>query len=165
MATGMDVKKDIQRALTLLRNKIRERGFTQLEVQAELNWGRSYISQLLTKQKGLRVDQILRILDVIGVEPADFYAELYHLGNYEAGVRNYDDYLDRSAVRGDTATAEAPEPTDDDLALREGYHELRTMLRAVVELLVKKDVVSENELNHLAREQLSLDHPADENDA
>lgn len=163
MATGMDVKKDIQRALTLLRNKIRERGFTQLEVQAELNWGRSYISQLLTKQKGLRVDQILRILDVIGVEPADFYAELYHLGNYESGVRNYDDFLDRSAVRGDTATP--PESSDEELVLREGYHELRTMLRAVVELLVKKEVVSENELNHVARERRDPDSPASEDDA
>ena len=39
--------------------------------------GRSYISQLLTKQKSLRVEQVLLILNVIGVEPRRFFAELY----------------------------------------------------------------------------------------
>ncbi len=31
----------------------------------------------MTKQKGLRVEQVLLILNVIGVDPAEFYAELY----------------------------------------------------------------------------------------
>ena len=71
------VERELERVLTLLRNKIRERGFTQLEVQDALSWGRSYISQLLTKQKSLRVEQVLLILNVIGVEPGEFFAELY----------------------------------------------------------------------------------------
>ncbi len=71
------VQTEIDRVLTLLRNKIRERGFTQLEVQEALSWGRSYISQLLTKQKSTRYEQILLILDVIGVEPRDFFADLF----------------------------------------------------------------------------------------
>lgn len=151
----MDVQKDIERALTLLRNKIRERGFTQLEVQAELEWGRSYISQLLTKQKGLRVDQILRILNVIGVDPADFYSELYHLGTSEGTVRNYDDYIDRSVVRGQDGTGSTLAAADDVVLLREGYRELRAMLRVVVQVLVKKEIVSEDELNVLARNEAS----------
>ena len=72
-----DTARQLDRVLTLLRNKIRERGFTQLEVQEALGWGRSYISQLLTKQKSLRVEQVLLILNVISVSPADFYAELF----------------------------------------------------------------------------------------
>jgi transcriptional regulator with XRE-family HTH domain len=75
------IEKEVDRVLTLLRNKIRERGFTQLEVQSTLGWGRSYISQLLTKQKGLRVEQVLRILEVIGVDAFQFYAELYNLNS------------------------------------------------------------------------------------
>ncbi len=63
------VDAELDRYLTLIRNKIRQRAYTQLEVQRELRWGRSYISQLLTKQKGLRVEQVLLILKVIGVDP------------------------------------------------------------------------------------------------
>lgn len=73
----LPIQREVDRFLTLLRNKIRERGFTQLEVQETLGWGRSYISQLLTRQKNLRVEQVLLILNVIGVEPAEFFRELY----------------------------------------------------------------------------------------
>ena len=55
--------------LMVLRSKIRGRGLTQLEVQDRLGWGRSYISQLVTRQKSLRVEQLVLILEVIGVEP------------------------------------------------------------------------------------------------
>jgi len=49
-----------------------------------LDWGRSYISPLLTKQKSLRVEQVLRILDVIEVEAADFFFELYRFPRGDA---------------------------------------------------------------------------------
>ena len=52
-ATPMQqIDAEVDRYLTLLRNRIRQQGFTQLEVQQELGWGRNYISQLLTKLKG-----------------------------------------------------------------------------------------------------------------
>ena len=73
----VNIEREIERYLTLLSNKIRDKGLTQLEVQAQLGWGRSYISQLMTRQKSLRVDQVLSILDVICVEPAVFFEELY----------------------------------------------------------------------------------------
>ncbi len=73
----MNLDQEVDRTLNLLRNKMRERRFTQQAVQDRLGWGRSYISQLLTKQKCLRVEQVLLILDVIGVEPAEFYTDLY----------------------------------------------------------------------------------------
>ena len=73
------IEREVDRVLTLLRNKIRERGYTQLEVQAALGWGRSYISQLFTRQKNLKVEQVLLMLQVIGVDPAEFYGELYSL--------------------------------------------------------------------------------------
>ena len=34
------IERELDRVLTLLRNKIREQGFTQLEVQEALGWGR-----------------------------------------------------------------------------------------------------------------------------
>ena len=72
------VEREIDRMLLRLRNVIRLRGYTQLEVQAELGWGKSYISQLVTKQKALRVDQVLQVLDVIAMTPVAFYGGLYH---------------------------------------------------------------------------------------
>ncbi len=53
------VEAEVDRYLTLLGNKIRGRGFTQVEVQDALGWGRSYISQLVTKAKALRVEQVI----------------------------------------------------------------------------------------------------------
>ena len=72
------IERELDGYLTLLRKKIRDRGFTQLEVQEALGWGRSYISQLLTKQKTLRLEQVLLILNVIGVDPGTFFRELYN---------------------------------------------------------------------------------------
>lgn len=69
--------REVERVLDLLRDILRERGFTQLEVQDALGWGRSYLSQLFTRRKELRVEQLLLILSVIGVDPAEFFARLY----------------------------------------------------------------------------------------
>ncbi len=69
------VEAEVDRYLTLLGNKIRGRGFTQVEIQDALGWGRSYISQLVTKAKALRVEQVLLILNIIRVDPAEFFVE------------------------------------------------------------------------------------------
>ena len=71
------IEREIDRILSHLRDAISGRGFTQMEVQNALGWGRSYISQLLTGQKSLRFDQILMILNVIGVEPRAFFGGIY----------------------------------------------------------------------------------------
>ncbi|RMH18680.1 MAG: XRE family transcriptional regulator [Acidobacteria bacterium] len=145
----MNVEKDLDRTLTLLRNKIREKGFTQLEVQNALNWGRSYISQLLTKQKSLRVEQILLILDVIGVEPAEFYSELYRFSTNDAGLRNLDDYIEHSSAgawRGEEGTAPALQE------LQHGHRELRAMVRGLVRVLIDKKICDVRELNEAMRD-------------
>ena len=71
------VQGEVRRALGLLRRLMREQGFTQLQVQDRLQWGRTAISQLMTEQKRLRFDQILAILEVIGVPRDRFFAELF----------------------------------------------------------------------------------------
>lgn len=132
----MMVEKEVDRVLTLLRNKIRERGFTQLEVQEALSWGRSYISQLLTKQKSLRVEQVLLILDVIGVEPADFFAELYYIPGpaYPREVRAFGPAPARSPRQG-----EGPE-------IEDSFDEMRSLVRGLVWLLIDKELVDVDEL-------------------
>lgn len=60
-----------------LRALIKERGTTQLEIQERLGWGKTYVSQLLSQAKGLRLEQLLAILDVLQVEPEAFWARVY----------------------------------------------------------------------------------------
>lgn len=127
------VDREVDRYLTLLRNKIRERGFTQLEVQESLGWGRSYISQLLTKQKTLRLEQMLSILSVIGIEPRDFFAQLYS-DSPRVGVGKH-------------------------LARRESSHELRhrleraqALLGGLTDLLRKKGLISQDALEQAVAE-------------
>ena len=120
------VEAEVDRYLILLGNKIRQQGFTQLEVQESLGWGRSYISQLLTKQKSLRIEQVLLILNVIGIEPTEFFAELYPGAvPYAAGSA-----LDEEQQRA--------------------FQELRALLDSVVKLLLKKRLVTDKELATLA---------------
>lgn len=67
----------VDHMLRLLRSKMQEKCMSQLSVQEALGWGRTYISQLFRKQKALRVDQVLMILDTLGVEPQEFFAEMF----------------------------------------------------------------------------------------
>ena len=140
------VQAEIDRVLTLLRNKIRERGFTQLEVQEALSWGRSYISQLLTKQKSLRVEQVLLILNVIGVDPAEFYSELYHLPHMDRmrGADEFGDSRYRSVPYGASTVAEVSEGLPGDFS--RSFQELRSLLRGLVRLLVDKNLINVDEL-------------------
>ncbi len=116
----------MDRYLTLLRNKIRQRGFSQLEVQESLGWGRSYISQLLTRQKNLRLDQVLMILRVIGVKPEEFFAELYVLPRSSSGW-------------AETSSSPSMEPDAD-------FEEFGAMLQGLTRLLVDKGIVAPNEV-------------------
>ena len=125
------VEAELNRYLTVIRNKIRERGFTQLEVQETLGWGRSYISQLLTKQKSLRVEQVLLILKVIDVDPVDFFAELYGW---------------RAPTYAAPEPARAPlDPGQAEEQQRE-IQQLRGLLHGLVDLLNKKQMIAGEEL-------------------
>ena len=115
---------EVNRYLTLIRNKIRERGFTQLEVQDALGWGRSYISQLLTKQKNLRVEQVLLILSVIGIDPTDFFGELYG----PAYALRY---------------SPPPSPSETKQAITT----LRRELHGLVEILLEKQLITTEDLS------------------
>ena len=127
----MIVDTEVDRYLTLLRNKIREKGFTQLQVQEALSWGRSYISQLLTKQKSLRVEQVLLILDVIGVDPTEFFAELYYFPGAPYAESRW-------------RSGQAPSRGDEQLA--NSFEEMRSLVRGLVWLLIDKEMIDADEL-------------------
>lgn len=123
----LTVDTEVDRYLTLLRNKIRERGFTQLEVQQSLGWGRSYISQLLTKQKALRVEQVLLVLSVVGIDPREFFQELYATSLYQPG-------------------APAQDPAES-ARLRQELENLRAMVHGLTDLLLGEKVITAEDLS------------------
>ncbi|MCP3999162.1 MAG: helix-turn-helix transcriptional regulator [bacterium] len=127
------VDHEVTRFLTLLRSKIREQGFTQLEVQAELGWGRSYISQLLTRQKSLRVEQLLLILSVIGMTPEEFFADLY------------------PGAFPETRSRESPAAQE--------IAELRALLHGLIEVLLEKQLVDSEDLTRAVARQAQEDSP------
>ena len=118
------IDRDLERTLVHLRNVIRDRGFTQMEVQAALGWGRSFISQLLTRQKSLRLESLLMILKVVGVEPLSFFVEVYQPGE---GI---------AALDARPSPAELPGKLLD----------LQLRVEALVELLKSKRLVTDAEL-------------------
>ncbi len=118
-----DITREVDRYLTLLRNKMREQGFTQLEVQDALGWGRSYLSQLMTRQKKLRVDQIFAVLNVIDVAPAEFFAELQWQGELPASP---------------PPAAPVTVPVD--------FAETRAMTQGLIDLLLAREIISPEEL-------------------
>lgn len=112
------INRDLDRILARLCDLISERGYTQLEVQEALGWGRIYINQLVNRQKSLRVEHVLAILGVIGVEPADFFDEIYRFRR--------------------------PTPTEDT-AIAE-VRRLRQRFDALAGALIKKGLVTASEL-------------------
>lgn len=136
------VERDIDRVLTLVRHRIREHGFTQLEVQEVAGWGRSYISQLLTRQKSVRVDHVLMILKVIGADPAEFWAEIYQFGAF-AGARH------PAGHRGRRHAVPLPE-TEMVTDLRRS----RILLEAVVTVLTKNRLITRDEFDDATRKFL-----------
>lgn len=130
----MAVDKEVDRMLKLLREKIRDQGFTQLKVQQALGWGRTYISQLFRKQKSLRFDQILQILEVIEVDARDFFSEFYYLSNGEIG-KLYPFSGTRPAVTQSWA---------DEAVRAEGN---QSVALGVARLLLDKGVITKEELD------------------
>ena len=125
------VDHEVDRCLTLIRNKIRECGSTQVEVQESLGWGCSYISQLFTKQKTLRVDQVLSILGVLGIDPGDFFRELYR---YEAPSQG-------------AARSEFAPPHAGTAELRRELGDLRALVHGLTKLFLETGIISDEELS------------------
>lgn len=67
------ITQQVDRILATLRHVIESSELNQQDIQKALGWGRTYITQLLNKQKALRISQILQILEVVEMEPTEFF--------------------------------------------------------------------------------------------
>ncbi len=133
------VDREVDRYLGLLRAKIREQGFTQLEVQHALSWGRSYISQILNRQKCLRYEQVLLILKVIGIDPAAFFAELYGLEGPSGS---------RLGLRSPQTKASSNGDLDREIG------QVKASLESLVGLLLEKRIVTGRDLRASMQESI-----------
>ena len=125
--------------LKLLREKIRDQGFTQLKVQEALGWGRTYISQLFRKQKSLRFDQILYILEVVEIDAGEFFAEFYGLSHPA-----HEDLYQFGYPRPRPLGRYRPMPQQEPSA---GVEELQRMVAHLSQLLVEKGVLEQGEVD------------------
>ena len=81
----------------------------------------------MTKQKCLRLEQVLLILEVIGAEAVEFFCELYWPGAPYAASRS-------AAPPGQTEEQQGE------------LRDVQAQLRGLVRLLVEKRVISDEEL-------------------
>ncbi|HVF59921.1 MAG TPA: helix-turn-helix transcriptional regulator [Thermoanaerobaculia bacterium] len=68
---------DVRKVAEGLKRKIREAGLTYKEVEERAGMGRDYLRQVLRGSVKLRFGHVLTLLQVLGVPPADFFAEVY----------------------------------------------------------------------------------------
>ncbi len=107
------METQVRKFHTLLEKKIRQRGYEESDIEESLDWEAGTIRQLLTGEQELKVEQVLAILAVIGVDQKVYFAELYGL-----------------PVGGLSAE----------------LVELKTLVDSIVNLLVKNDVVTADDL-------------------
>ena len=144
------VQSEIERTLQLLRSCIHQKGFTQLQIQDALGWGRTYISQLIRQQKSLRLDQILQVLQVIDIPPVDFFAQLYGVSepwNAEGGQRGMPVTPTKTVMPTKTVTpTKTTQRAKSEQALEDDVHQLLVLLGALINTLETKGWVSRREL-------------------
>lgn len=124
----------LESAKELLKTVIRERGFTQLRIQEQLGWGRSYISQALNEGKELRLEVVLQILFTIGVDPGVFFARLHR-----------EIHPELAAEESSARAGRSPE-----------VEELRRWVTGMARLLADHHAVPANDLEALLGRKLQL---------
>ncbi len=138
------IDREIDRYLALLRTKIAAQGLNQLEIQDILGWGRSYISQILHRQKGMRIEQLLLILNVIGVDPAAFFGELHGFGGTPAAA-------------SEPRRASTQAGSNEDLARK--VRRIDATLQGLVGLLLEKRIISARDLRASVQESIGSSIP------
>src|SRR5215208_3903616 len=72
-----ETRPDVDKLASHLRLYIQAKRVTLHAVESELGMGVGYLGQLLRGNLDLKVKHVLAVLEVIGVEPAEFFASLY----------------------------------------------------------------------------------------
>lgn len=73
-------ERHLNHLLESLRAVIGRRGFSHGEIEESLGWGGGRTEKLLARREAIDVEEVAAILNVIGVEPADFFGEVFPPG-------------------------------------------------------------------------------------
>lgn len=93
-----DTRASVQRLLRELKVEIVRNGVSLVELDRELGRGRNYHSGLLRGRVDITAEHIYDILDVIGVEPGDFFGRL-HPVNAEGSGADHADLLQSLSLK------------------------------------------------------------------
>ncbi len=63
----------VQRVLDTLKTVMRLLGVTNREVESRMGWSHGYLSRIFSGTIELRVEHVLRIVEIIGLDPAEFF--------------------------------------------------------------------------------------------
>ena len=70
----MNAQEHLARVLRLLQGTIRAAGHTQTEVDERIGRRRGYLSHVFQRRVDLKLHDLLRVLEVLKVEPAAFFS-------------------------------------------------------------------------------------------
>ena len=63
----------VQRVLDTLKTAMRLLGITNREVETRMTWSHGYLSRIFSGTIELRVEHVLWIVEIIGIDPAEFF--------------------------------------------------------------------------------------------
>ena len=72
-------ERNLNHLLMCLRAVIGRSGVTRDEIEASLGWRPERTERLLDRRESIDVGEVVAILGVVGVEPADFFTETFPL--------------------------------------------------------------------------------------
>ena len=110
---------EVRRVAEALRDAIRSRRSSQRKVEQALHQGKGYLSQLLNGSVDLKLKHVFKVLEVIGIEPDEFFLNLYENPSPAGAVRNRVsqsrieseiEELKSRVARLESAQAEEPKP-------------------------------------------------------
>jgi len=86
---------EVRRVAEALRDAIHRRRSSQRKVEQALHQGKGYLSQLFNGNVDLKLKHVFKVLEVIGLEPDEFFLDLYEKSDPVGTVR---DLVARSRV-------------------------------------------------------------------
>jgi transcriptional regulator with XRE-family HTH domain len=127
-----EISPETQRLLFVLKNSMKQLGFTNRAVQDQLGWSGSYLSRLFSGLIELRVEHVIDIAHVIGVQPEELFQISFPRKSQPSSMAAA--HLWESLVDKESGAPEAPpEATDAASDLEQALEKM--MARALQKLL------------------------------
>jgi transcriptional regulator with XRE-family HTH domain len=124
---------ETERLVNLVKVSLRILGVSNRELARRLGMSPSYVSKLLSGSSELRLDHLVRICKVTGLDPGEFFALAYPVrpAPTSTGARL------RSLLQGLSPPPPPPSPAEPAKVFSQD--DVQAMLRAALERLMKGD--------------------------